>query len=261
MIGITVGAHRLWSHRSFEASFIVRVILMLFNSIANQGTIFHWSRDHRVHHKYSETDADPHNAKRGFFFAHMGWLLVKKNPAVVKAGTKLDLSDLYDDPVVMFQKKMSPIFPIYMCFLMPVQVAVRFWGEDAWNAFFVAAGLRYCINLHFTFLVNSAAHIFGDRPYDPKSAPSENPIVSMLTAGEGWHNWHHKYPFDYAASEFGITSQYNPSKLFIDTFAFLGLIWGRKRATNVWELAKIRRDTMRQKEPNKYSTSQHTKNV
>lgn len=244
MIGITVGAHRLWSHRSFEASLIVRIILMLFNSIANQGTIFHWSRDHRVHHKYSETDADPHNAKRGFFYAHMGWLLLKKHTKVVEAGSKLDLSDLYEDPVVMFQKKSSPYFAIFMCFIMPVQVAVMCWGENAWNAFFVAGGMRYCVNLHFTFLVNSAAHIYGDHPYDPKSLPAENPIVSMLTAGEGWHNWHHKYPFDYAASEYGVTSQYNPSKLFIDTFAFLGLIWGRKRATNIWEVSKMRRDTI-----------------
>ena len=217
---------------------------MFVNSIANQGTIFHWTRDHRVHHKYSETIADPHNAKRGFFFAHMGWLLLKKNEEVIKAGKKLDLSDLYDDPVVMFQKKLSPFLPLYMCFYMPVQVAVKCWGEDAWNAFFVAAGLRYCITLHFTFLVNSAAHIFGDHPYDPKSSPSENPIVSSLTGGEGWHNWHHKYPFDYAASEFGISTQYNPSKLLIDLFAFIGLIWGRKRATKVWELSKVRRDSI-----------------
>ena len=67
---------------------------MLCNSIANQGSIYHWARDHRVHHKYSETDADPHNAMRGFFFAHMGWLYVKKHPEVIRAGKELDFSDL-----------------------------------------------------------------------------------------------------------------------------------------------------------------------
>ena len=92
--------------------------------------------------------------------------------------------------------------------------------------------------------------MFGDHPYDPKSLPAENPLVSMLTAGEGWHNWHHKYPFDYAASEFGITSQYNPSKLFIDFFAFFGLIWGRKRATRIWELSKMRIDASREAKKN-----------
>eukprot|EP00957_Ditylum_brightwellii_P128975 9839105-Ditylum_brightwellii.AAC.1 len=106
--GITVGVHRLWSHRSYEASPIVRLMLMLFNSVANQGSIYHWARDHRVHHKYSETDADPHNATRGFFFAHMGWLFVKKHPDVIKAGRELDFTDLHEDSFVMFQKKLDP---------------------------------------------------------------------------------------------------------------------------------------------------------
>ena len=72
-LGITAGAHRLWAHRSYKATYSLRMFLMLCNSVANQGTIYHWSRDHRVHHKYAETDADPHNAKRGFWFSHMGW--------------------------------------------------------------------------------------------------------------------------------------------------------------------------------------------
>ena len=70
-----------------------------------QNDIIEWCRDHRVHHKYSETDADPHNAKRGFFFAHIGWLLVRKHPDVKEKGKQLDLSDLYADPVCRFQRK------------------------------------------------------------------------------------------------------------------------------------------------------------
>jgi stearoyl-CoA desaturase (delta-9 desaturase) len=240
--GITVGVHRLWSHRSYEAAFPLRVLLMLANSIANQGSIFHWARDHRVHHKYSETDADPHNATRGFFFAHMGWLFVKKHPDVVKAGRELDFTDLLEDPVVMFQKKLDPWFTLYMCFVFPAQIASRFWGEDFWNGFFVAGALRYVTVLHFTWMVNSAAHLYGDHPYDVLSYPAENPFVSLVAVGEGWHNWHHKYPFDYAASEFGISSQFNPSKLFIDAMAAIGLVWDRKRGTAAWAMGRARRD-------------------
>eukprot|EP00560_Eucampia_antarctica_P008863 CAMPEP_0197822818 /NCGR_PEP_ID=MMETSP1437-20131217/93_1 /TAXON_ID=49252 ORGANISM="Eucampia antarctica, Strain CCMP1452" /NCGR_SAMPLE_ID=MMETSP1437 /ASSEMBLY_ACC=CAM_ASM_001096 /LENGTH=325 /DNA_ID=CAMNT_0043421635 /DNA_START=159 /DNA_END=1136 /DNA_ORIENTATION=- len=240
--GITVGVHRLWSHRSYEASFAARLFLMLCNSVANQGSIFHWSRDHRVHHKYSETNADPHNATRGFFFAHMGWLFVKKHPDVIKAGRELDFSDLKEDSTVMFQKKLDPWFTLYMSYVMPAQVASYFWGEQFWNAFFVCGGLRYCVVLHFTWLVNSAAHLYGDHPYDVLSYPAENPIVSWCSVGEGWHNWHHKYPFDYAASEFGVSSQFNPSKLFIDIMAALGLVWGRKRATSAWQMGLVRRE-------------------
>ena len=63
-----------------------------------------------------------------------------------------------------------------------------------------------------------------------------------MLVGEGWHNWHHKYPFDYAASEFGVSSQFNPSKLIIDVLALLGLVWGRKRATGTWAMGRLRRD-------------------
>jgi len=240
--GITVGVHRLWSHRSYTAAAPLRCLLMLFNSIANQGSIYHWARDHRVHHKYSETDADPHNATRGFFFAHMGWLFVKKHPDIIKVGRMLDFTDLQEDAFVMFQKKLDPWFTLYMCFVFPAQIASHFWGEEFWNAFFVCGVLRYVIVLHFTWLVNSAAHLYGDHPYDVLSYPAENSFVSLCSVGEGWHNWHHKYPYDYAASEFGISSQFNPSKLFIDICAFFGLVWDRKRATSAWAMGRAKRD-------------------
>jgi len=243
-LGITAGVHRLWAHRSYDASFPVRLWLMLANSIANQGSIFHWARDHRVHHKHSEKDADPHNATRGFFYAHIGWLYVKKHPDVVSAGKELSYDDLYADGCVMFQKRLDPWFTLFMCFVMPALVAKAGWGESFWPALWVAGALRYCIVLHFTWLVNSAAHFFGDHPYDHSSWPSENPWVSLAAIGEGWHNWHHKYPYDYAASEFGITSQFNPTKLFIDGCAALGLVTNRKRATGAWERSKASRGIM-----------------
>ena len=240
-MGITGGVHRLWAHRSYKATFAMRLYLMLANSIANQGSIWHWARDHRVHLKHSETDADPHNAMNGFFFAHMGWLLVKKHPAVIEAGKKLNYDDLAADSVVMFQKVLDPWFTLFMCFIFPSLVAMT-WGENFWNAYFVAGALRYMCVLHFTWLVNSAAHFYGDHPYDPKSWTTENPFVAVLAVGEGWHNWHHKYPFDYAASEYGIERQFNPTKLFIDICCVLGLASERKRGTGAWSKLKLLRD-------------------
>ena len=104
-IGVTVGAHRLWTHRSYKATWPLRLYLMVMNCFAAQNDILEWARDHRVHHKYSETDADPHNAKRGFFFSHVGWLMMKKHPDVIIKGKQLDLSDLYEDKIVMFQRR------------------------------------------------------------------------------------------------------------------------------------------------------------
>ncbi|CAI5735184.1 unnamed protein product [Peronospora destructor] len=232
-LGITMGAHRLWAHRSYKAHGILRFFLMLCNSMANQGTIFHWTRDHRVHHKYSDTVADPHNSGRGFFFAHMGWLLVKKDPRVHEAGTKLSYDDLWADWTVVMQEKLNPWGNLFMCFVFPTLVGVQIAGEDWKNALFVLGFLRYVLVLHATWLVNSAAHFYGYHPYD-NTPPSENWFVSLWAIGEGWHNWHHKFPYDYATSEFGVTSQFNPTKLTIDIMAVIGLVTDRKRATDIW---------------------------
>merc|ERR1719181_116645 len=237
-LGITAGAHRLWSHRSYKAGLPYRIALMLCNSFANQGSIFHWARDHRVHHKHSETRADPHNATRGFFFAHVGWLLLKKDKAVLEAGRELDFSDLLEDGPVRFQKETDPWFTMFVCFFLPGYIVSYGWGDGFWNGFFIAGALRYTLVLHATWCVNSAAHLFGDRPYDFQLWPAENPLVSLCAIGEGWHNWHHKYPYDYAASEYGVSAQFNPTKLFLDACAALGLISGRKRATVAWKLEK-----------------------
>uniref|UniRef100_K3WWS5 Fatty acid desaturase domain-containing protein n=1 Tax=Globisporangium ultimum (strain ATCC 200006 / CBS 805.95 / DAOM BR144) TaxID=431595 RepID=K3WWS5_GLOUD len=241
-LGITMGAHRLWSHRSYKAHGSVRFFLMLCNSLANQGTIFHWTRDHRVHHKYSDTSADPHDSGRGFFFAHMGWLMLKKDPRVIQAGNNLNYDDLWADWVVVLQDKCNPWGEIFMCFVVPTYAGMYLCDETYYNSLFILGFLRYTIVLHATWLVNSAAHFYGYTPYDDSIVPRENWIVSLGAIGEGWHNWHHKFPYDYATSEFGVTQQFNPTKLTIDLFAALGLIWDRKRATGVWEKMKAAKE-------------------
>ncbi|KAL0132488.1 hypothetical protein PUN28_000322 [Cardiocondyla obscurior] len=104
-IGVTAGAHRLWAHRSYKAKWPMRIILMLLQTTAFQNHIYEWVRDHRVHHKFTDTDADPHNAKRGFFFSHMGWLLIRKHPDVINKGASIDMSDLEKDFVVVWQRR------------------------------------------------------------------------------------------------------------------------------------------------------------
>lgn len=237
-MGITAGVHRLWSHRSYQASWPVRCLLMAMNSMANQGTIFHWARDHRVHHRHSETAADPHDATRGFFFAHMGWLLVKKDPKVIEAGKKVDVKDLKADWVVMLQERLNPFCQLFFCFFVPAALCRFGWGESWGLAVLVPGVLRYVVVLHFTWCVNSVAHMWGGHPYDDHSQPAENGLVSLLAQGEGWHNWHHAYPHDYAASELGVSAQFNPTKLFIDACAAVGLVSGRKRAHSLWQLRK-----------------------
>ncbi|XP_072881356.1 acyl-CoA desaturase-like [Hemitrygon akajei] len=238
-LGVTAGAHRLWSHRSYTATTPLRVFLAIANSMAFQNHIYEWARDHRVHHKFSETDADPHNASRGFFFSHVGWLMVRKHPDVIEKGKKLSLSDLKADPVVMFQKKYYKRSVVLLCFALPTFVPWYFWNETLWNSYFLAAILRYTLVLNATWLVNSAAHMFGNRPYDRTINPRENRFVAFGAIGEGFHNYHHTFPYDYSTSEYGWRG--NITTCFIDAVCWLGLASNCKKAPREVITARKRR--------------------
>ncbi|XP_034944313.1 acyl-CoA Delta(11) desaturase [Chelonus insularis] len=229
--GITAGAHRLWSHRAYKAKLPLRIFLMLCNTLAFQNSIYEWSRDHRVHHKFSETDADPHNATRGFFFSHVGWLLCKKHPDVKQKGKGIDMSDLEADPVVAFQKKYYFILMPLLCFILPSIVPVYAWNESWLESYFVATLLRYVFTLNMTWLVNSAAHFFGGKPYDKYMNPAENTLVAVGALGEGWHNYHHVFPWDYKAAELGNYKR-NFTTAFIDFFARIGWAYDLKTVSN-----------------------------
>ncbi|KAH8383483.1 hypothetical protein KR009_008892 [Drosophila setifemur] len=226
MLGITGGAHRLWAHRSYKAKWPMRLILIVFNTIAFQDAAYHWARDHRVHHKYSETDADPHNATRGFFFSHVGWLLTKKHPDVKAKGKGLDISDLKADRILMFQKKHYYVLMPLGCFILPTLIPMLCWDESLICSWLVATMFRWCFQLNMTWLVNSAAHKFGGRPYDKNLNPSQNVYVSAVTFGEGWHNYHHVFPWDYKTSEWG--NRVNMTTAFINLFAKIGWAYDLK---------------------------------
>lgn len=238
-LGITAGAHRLWSHRSYKARLPLRVFLIIANTMAFQNDAYEWARDHRVHHKFSETDADPHNARRGFFFSHVGWLLVRKHPAVKEKGGLLDLSDLKAEKLLMFQRRHYKPAVLLMCFILPTLVPWYFWGETFQHSLYVATFLRYAVVLNATWLVNSAAHLYGYRPYDKNINPRENILVSLGAVGEGFHNYHHSFPYDYSTSEY--RWHINLTTFFIDCMAALGLAYDRKKVSKAAVLAKIKR--------------------
>nr|XP_012225499.1 PREDICTED: acyl-CoA desaturase-like [Linepithema humile] len=104
-IGISAGAHRLWAHKSYSAKLPLRILLAIFYCMAGQTHLTKWVRVHRIHHRYTDTSADPHNSNRGFFFSHVGWLMMKHHPAVKEYGKNVDVSDLAADPVIRFFDK------------------------------------------------------------------------------------------------------------------------------------------------------------
>ena len=134
----------------------LRLITTIITTIINdwlQGPLYEWCRDHRVHHKHTETDADPYNARRGLFFSHIGWLMCKKHPAVIAAGKRIDLSDVEADPVVRYQRKYYLPLAFLCCFFTPTFMPLL-WGDTKWVGFWVVGILRYVLQLHAGFLVN-----------------------------------------------------------------------------------------------------------
>ncbi|XP_045486427.1 acyl-CoA Delta(11) desaturase-like [Pieris rapae] len=238
-VGVTAGAHRLWTHRAYKAKMPLQIILMLMNTLAFQNTAIDWIRDHRMHHRYSDTDADPHNATRGFFYSHVGWLLVKKHEEVKKRGKFIDMSDIYANPVLMFQKKYAIPFIGSVCFLLPTLVPVYYWGESLNIAWHICL-FRYIFNLNTTFLVNSAAHLWGYKPYEKGIKPVQNKVVTFMVFGEGFHNYHHVYPWDYRTAELG-NNPMNFTTLFIDLFAKIGWAYDLKSVPEGMIEARARR--------------------
>ncbi|XP_065341235.1 stearoyl-CoA desaturase 5-like [Cloeon dipterum] len=232
------GMHRYWTHRSFKATLPLRFFFTFFYAMAGQVPIKHWVRDHRTHHKFSETDADPYDSRRGYFFSHIGWYLTTKHPLVIEKGSQIDISDLKKDPLIVFHDKYFQLNRLILCYTLPTLVPTYFWGESLWISF-LANCVRYCYVLNAMWSINSLAHFQGHRPYDKTMRPRNNLFVSLVTLGEGWHNFHHSFPWDYRSTE--DRSLFNPNKHFVDLMAKLGWAYDLKISTDDVIRKKIKR--------------------
>ncbi|XP_014480177.1 PREDICTED: acyl-CoA Delta(11) desaturase-like, partial [Dinoponera quadriceps] len=186
-IGVTAGAHRLWTHRTYKAKLPLKIILLICYAVGNQIPLHSWVRDHRIHHKCMDTDADPHNSNRGFFFSHVGWLLVKKKSEVINEGRQIDLTDLDTDPILVFYDKYFWIFSTTFCHIIPITIPVYMWHE-AWTNSIKIDLFRIAFGLNAVWSVNSFAHMWGTKPYNMNINPTDNSVVSFFSYGEGWHN-------------------------------------------------------------------------
>ncbi|CAH1100126.1 unnamed protein product [Psylliodes chrysocephalus] len=262
--GVTGGAHRLWAHRAYKAKMPFRIWLMLWQTAALQNDIHEWVRDHRTHHKFTDTNADPHNSNRGFFFCHVGWLMMKKHKDVIAKGKTIDMSDVEADPVVMWQKRYYIPMVILLTFLLPTFIPVYFWKESISVSFYVCIA-RYVLQLNGTWCVNSAAHLWGYQPYDKSINPRENVFVSTIGYGEGWHNYHHTFPWDYKAAELG-NYRMNFTTALLDFMAYLGQAYElktvsldmiRRRANRTGDGSWSELDKNIEKEDNKKDNNHH----
>jgi len=243
--GVTGGVHRYWSHRTYKAHPIVEIFMMICFTIAFQESIYRWARDHRVHHKGSETETDPHDSRRGMFFAHMGWVLIRKRPEVYESGKQVVMADLDTDWLVQFQHNWYYTLVMIFTIFIPYQIGMRLTGN--WQvALFYFVTYRICILYHRTWTINSLAHYRGRRPYEADSWPADSKLSAFISMGEGYHNYHHAFPEDYSTSEYAMSV--NVTRWIIDSFALMGLVWDRKIASRKQvEKAKKNEDWARMK--------------
>nr|AFJ66831.1 Z14/Z16 acylCoA desaturase [Chauliognathus lugubris] len=226
-LGATAGVHRLWCHRSYKARWPLRLFLAYGQTQNFHMDIIYWSRVHRVHHRYTETDADPTNAKRGMVYAHIGWTYQEETDDFKEKFQATEVPDIEADPIAKFQQKYYKELVILICYVIPTVVPMYFWNESFANALSVNF-LRYSLNLHSFFFVNSIAHWLGNKPYEKSIEASENLFVSTVLLGEGWHNYHHTFPWDYRTGEMG---RLNLSASFIYLMSKLGLAYDLKTVT------------------------------
>jgi stearoyl-CoA desaturase (delta-9 desaturase) len=179
---ITAGYHRYFAHRSFRLGRVSQFILAFGATTAAQKGPLWWAGHHRTHHRYSDTDRDLHSPKRGFAWSHVGWILCDKY-----GPTEYDeIKDFARYPELRFLNKHDWIGPWSLgvaCFLI-----------GGWSGLVIGFFASTIVLWHSTFLVNSAAHVFGRRAYDTSDTSRNSLLIALMTGGEGWHNNHHRYP-------------------------------------------------------------------
>jgi stearoyl-CoA desaturase (delta-9 desaturase) len=226
-VGITVGYHRFFTHRSFKTTRPVAAILAALGSMAVEGPVLQWAAVHRRHHQHSDDHDDPHSPHthgaglwgivRGMWHAHMGWLLLAR-----PGGLGRYVRDLRQDPLVRW---MSQLFPVWVLLGLLIPAALGGLLTLSWTGVllgFIWGGLvRVFLVHHVTWSINSVCHIWGTRPFRSHDESRNNPIFGVLALGEGWHNNHHAFP---TSARHGLRWwQIDVSYMIIRTMALVGL--------------------------------------
>lgn len=210
-LSITAGYHRLFAHRTYRTIAPVRWLLLIVGAATFQNSALSWSADHRAHHADTDGDGDPHAITRGVWLAHFGWLLRRREASA----DVTQLTDLWEVHSIRLQHRLYPIIAIGVGLVLPTVIAAT-WG-DPFGGLLVVGFLRAAVLLQATFCVNSLAHLVGTRTFDESASARDSMLTALVTFGEGYHSYHHRFPYDYRN---GIHWwQYDPSKWLIWTLA------------------------------------------
>lgn len=226
-LGITVGYHRYFTHKSFDTSKPVAAILGVCGSMAVQGSLLEWAATHRSHHQHSDGDLDPHSPNthgegvlgvlKGMWHAHIGWFLSRKTGLYDRY-----VVDLAKDPMI---RRVDALFPVWILLGLAIPAVLGGLLTMSWTGAllgFLWGGLaRIFFVHHSTWSVNSVCHIWGSRPFRSHDESRNNAIFGILALGEGWHNNHHAFP---TSARHGLRWwQFDISYIVIRTLGLLGL--------------------------------------
>jgi len=227
--GVTVGYHRLFTHRSFETSRPVMWMFAVFGSMAVEGPLFRWVATHRRHHQLSDVEGDPHSPHLredtftgmlyGLWHAHAGWLFQPEIPGLARY-----IGDLRKDHML---RRISATFPMWVGLGLLIPTVLGGLLTQSWSGAligFLWGGLaRIFLVHHITWSINSVCHLWGGRPYETGDHSRNNVVFGVIGLGEGWHNNHHAFP---NSARHGLKWwQLDISYILIRTMAVLGLAW------------------------------------
>lgn len=199
-VGITVGYHRLFTHRSFEAPAPVVAALGVMGGMAAEGSVIDWVAYHRRHHQHSDGHDDPHSPHnhgggvagvlKGFAFAHMGWFFTDHPPGLERYSADLSKSKLI--------RAISRLFPLWVVLGLAIPAALGGLLTGTWMGVLLGmlwgGGVRLLLVHHVTWSINSVCHLWGTRAFKSSDESRNNPVFGVLALGEGWHNNHHAFP-------------------------------------------------------------------
>ena len=223
-MSITMGYHRLFSHLSFKAKAPVKLFTLIFGACAFENSALNWCSDHRRHHKHVDHDDDPYDISKGFFWAHIGWILYKLDPELPMD----NVADLRKDKLVMWQHRNVLAIAIVVGLLVPMAIGFAVGGwVGALGGFLIPGVLRvFCVQ-QSTFFINSLCHMHGSQPYSTKCSARDSAVLALFTFGEGYHNYHHEFQHDYRNGVKALT--YDPTKWTIWALSKVGLTSNLRR--------------------------------
>ncbi len=221
-ISITGGYHRLLAHRAYRAAWPVRLFYLLFGAASLQNSALAWCADHRAHHADTDGVSDPYGIVRGFLWAHIGWVIFRTDGTLELARVR----DLASDRLLRLQHRHYMLLALIMGAVLPG--ALGWFWDDAIGAVLLGGFLRVVWQWHATFAVNSIAHMIGRQPYTTAVSARDSLFTALVTLGEGYHNFHHRFPSDYRNGFRWY--QFDPTKWFVWTLCKLRLASALKRA-------------------------------